>query len=184
MLMLFSIILTMIIVQRMVELAIAKRNELKMIKLGGYEVGGSHYKIVVTLHTFFFLSLIVEVIFFQGAPLFGWWLLLTLFLFLQLMRVWTIRSLGMFWNTKIIILPGASPVIKGPYRWIKHPNYLIVILELMVIPLMFQAYFTALLFTIFNLIILLKIRIPLEEQALNEVTSYNEHLGTKNKFIR
>lgn len=181
--MLFFIVISFIIAQRLTELMIAKRNELKLKELGGYEVGMSHYKIVVALHTLFFFSLILEGYFIRDVLLSGWQALLILFVLLQVIRIWTIRSLGMYWNTKIIILPGAAPIIKGPYRWIRHPNYLIVILELLIIPLMFQAYVTALCFTILNIFLLLKIRIPQEEQALQKETSYIEVLGDKKRFI-
>jgi methyltransferase len=181
--MLFPIMIALIIIQRMSELVIARKNEMKMKNLGGYEVGNTHYKIVVSLHTLFFLSLIFEGLINKGVPFTWWGVLLPLFILLQLFRVWTICSLGMYWNTKIIILPGAAPVTKGPYRWIKHPNYLIVILELLIVPIMFQAYFTAFIFTILNLIVLLKIRIPQEEQALQKVTNYTEVHGMKKKFI-
>lgn len=146
-----------------------------MLAKGAYEVGASHYPFMILLHVSFFLSLIVEVIYFTGQ-LTPHYILLFIFLLLQLLRVWCLASLGRFWNTKIIILPGANVVVKGPYSYIKHPNYLVVCLEIAVIPLMFQAYFTAISFTILNLIIL-SIRIPLEEKALKEVTDYGSPLN-------
>jgi methyltransferase len=89
------------------------------------------------------------------------------------MRVWVISSLGRFWNTKILVLPGANVVKKGPFHFIRHPNYVVVTCEIIVIPLMFGAYFTAVIFTILNIIIL-SVRIPKEEAALREVTDYKE----------
>jgi len=77
----------------------------------------------------------------------------------------------MYWNTKIIILPGADVVVRGPYSFIRHPNYLVVCLELLVLPLLFQAYVTAIVFTILNFI-MLAVRIPVEEKALKEATNY------------
>ncbi|MEK3764076.1 isoprenylcysteine carboxylmethyltransferase family protein [Solibacillus sp. FSL K6-4121] len=146
-----------------------------MLAKGAYEVGASHYPFMILLHVSFFVSLIVEVIYFTGQ-LTPQYILLFIFLLLQLLRVWCLASLGPFWNTKIIILPGANVVVKGPYSYIRHPNYLVVCLEIAVIPLMFQAYFTAICFTILNLIIL-SIRIPLEEKALKEVTDYASPLN-------
>lgn len=146
-----------------------------MLAKGAYEVGASHYPFMILLHVSFFVSLIVEVIYFTGQ-LTPQYILLFIFLLLQLLRVWCLASLGPFWNTKIIILPGANVVVKGPYSYIRHPNYLVVCLEIAVIPLMFQAYFTAICFTILNLIIL-SIRIPLEEKALKEVTDYGSPLN-------
>lgn len=84
----------------------------------------------------------------------------------QLLRGWILYSLGQYWNTKILVLPGSRMVKKGPYRWIKHPNYLVVALELILLPLMFGAYLTAAIFTLINATLLLKVRIPAEEKAL------------------
>ena len=88
-----------------------------------------------------------------------WPVLFIIFVGLQIMRVWVIASLGRFWNTKILVLPGAHVVKKGPFRFLRHPNYVVVSLEILVIPLMFGAYFTALIFALLNLIIL-SVRIP------------------------
>ena len=90
----------------------------------------------------------------------------------QLIRVWALTSLGRYWNTKIIVLPGAKMVNKGPYRFLKHPNYLVVTIEFIVIPLMFEAYFTAFFFSLLNGIIL-RIRIAAEERALTQLTGYS-----------
>ena len=168
--MIFYCILAFVIIQRFVELRIAKRNEKAMLAKGAYEVGASHYKYMILLHTSFFISFLVEVAFFKSifTPYYA---LLAVFIVLQLLRVWCLASLGTFWNTKIIILPGANVVVKGPYAFIRHPNYLIVCLEIAVLPLMFQAYVTAILFTILNLI-MLSVRIPMEEKALKEATDY------------
>ena len=168
--MIFYCILAFVIIQRFIELRIAKRNEKAMLAKGAYEVGASHYKYMILLHTSFFISFLVEVAFIKSSftPYSAF---LAIFIVLQLLRVWCLASLGTFWNTKIIILPGANVVVKGPYAFIRHPNYLIVCLEIAVLPLMFQAYVTAILFTILN-IIMLSVRIPMEEKALKEATDY------------
>lgn len=168
--MFFYVILAFVIVQRLVELLIAKRNEKSMRAKGAYEVGASHYPFMILLHTSFFISLIIEVIYFKFIVIPDF-VLLAFFGLLQLLRVWCLVSLGTFWNTKIIILPGANVVAKGPYAYIRHPNYLVVCLEILVLPLMFQAYITAICFTILNFIIL-SVRIPMEENALKEATDY------------
>lgn len=168
--MFFYVILAFVIVQRLVELLIAKRNEKSMRAKGAYEVGASHYPFMILLHTSFFISLIIEVIYFKFIVIPDF-VLLAFFGLLQLLRVWCLISLGTFWNTKIIILPGANVVAKGPYAYIRHPNYLVVCLEILVLPLMFQAYITAICFTLLNFIIL-SVRIPMEEKALKEVTNY------------
>ena len=168
--MIFYCVLAFVIIQRFVELRIAKRNEKAMLAKGAYEVGASHYKYMILLHTSFFISFLVEVAFFKSifTP---YYVLLAVFILLQLLRVWCLASLGPFWNTKIIILPGANVVVKGPYAFIRHPNYLVVCLEIAILPLMFQAYVTAILFTILN-IIMLSVRIPMEEKALKEASDY------------
>ena len=172
--MIFYFILVFVIIQRLVELLIAKRNEKSMLAKGAYEVGASHYPLMIMLHVSFFISFLVEVMYFKSifTPYYG---LLLVFLLLQLLRVWCLVSLGTFWNTKIIILPGSNVVVKGPYSYIRHPNYLVVCLEILVLPLMFQAYMTAISFTILNLI-MLSVRIPIEEKALKEATNYAKTL--------
>lgn len=156
--------------QRFLELRIAKRNEKLMLVKGAYEVGASHYPFMILLHVSFFISLVIEVFFYKSIllPHVTW---LVIFVLLQLLRVWCLVALGMFWNTKIMILPGANVVKKGPYAYIRHPNYLIVCLEIAVLPLMFGAYVTAIAFTILNAL-MLSIRIPIEEKALKEATDY------------
>ncbi|TLS35636.1 isoprenylcysteine carboxyl methyltransferase family protein [Pseudalkalibacillus caeni] len=167
----FWIILAVVIVQRLGELAIAKKNERWMKKQGAYEVGADHYPQIVLLHIVFFLSLIIEAGFHGFLLEEGWIFPLGIFILAQFVRVWSLRSLGDYWNTKIIVLPGSDVVIKGPYRFIRHPNYLVVAVEILTLPLMFQAFFTAVFFTMLNAWILLKIRIPAEEKALAEMTS-------------
>ena len=168
--MVFYFILAFVILQRLVELVIAKKNETSMLAKGAYEIGASHYKYMILLHASFFVSFLVEVVYFKSLLTANYWLLIV-FLVLQLFRVWCLASLGTFWNTKIIILPGANVVVKGPYKFIRHPNYLVVCLEIAVLPLMFEAYVTAICFTILNLI-MLSVRIPIEEKALKEATNY------------
>lgn len=170
--MLFLIITALVIVQRLVEVLIAKNNEKRMLARGAYEVGASHYPYMLAMHISFFVCLIVEVVIWgQGySPLFL--LFLAIFLVVQCLRVWCLTALGPFWNTKIIILPGANVVKKGPYVWMRHPNYAIVCTEILLLPLMFQAYFTAIIFTLLN-IAMLRVRIPVEENALREATNYS-----------
>ncbi|MGM9967571.1 MULTISPECIES: isoprenylcysteine carboxyl methyltransferase family protein [unclassified Rummeliibacillus] len=166
--MLFVIVFTLICIQRLVELRIAKRNEQYMKQRGAIEFGQSHYPFIVALHILFLCSLLLEYLVKSPSLNVLWVLLLTLFFLLQISRIWVIKSLGHFWNTKIIVLPNANLVKKGPYKWISHPNYVIVALEILVIPLIFQAYFTAVIFTILNMVMML-VRIPAEEAALKSI---------------
>lgn len=167
----FFVIVLLVIIQRIVEVIIAKRNEKKMLEKGAYEVGSTHYPFMIALHVGFFLSLIIEVLIFERpiSPIFP--ILFTLFLGVQALRIWCLSSLGQFWNTKIIILPGANVVKKGPYLFFRHPNYVVVCSEILLLPLMFQAYFTSICFTLLN-IWMLSVRIPTEEKALVEATNY------------
>jgi len=169
----FLSVMGFLIVQRIVELFIARNNEIWMRSQGAYEVGASHYPFMVAIHVAFFISLILEFVVFERSLSANFLLFLILFLGLQMMRVWVISSLGKFWNTKVIVLPGAHVVNKGPFRLLKHPNYVVVSCEIFIIPLMFGAYFTALVFTLLNIIIL-SIRIPIEEAALRKVTDYKQ----------
>ncbi|MBD7907781.1 isoprenylcysteine carboxyl methyltransferase [Sporosarcina sp. Sa3CUA8] len=140
---------------------------------GAYEVGARHYPAIVLLHTAFFVSFLLEVVIRKPSLSPIWGALLTIFLLTQLLRVWCLASLGKYWNTKIIILPGADVVMKGPYKFIRHPNYVIVATEILVLPMIFGAYFTAIVFTLLNAW-MMSVRIPQEEQALKDATNYKE----------
>ncbi|GAA0350002.1 isoprenylcysteine carboxyl methyltransferase family protein [Bacillus horti] len=172
--MIFWIIIALIVLQRLMELRIAKGNEVWIKEQGGYEVGQKHYPFIVALHVLFFISLIIEASISSFSLGSGWPLLLVIFIVTQALRVWSIVSLGRFWNTKIMILPQAHVQRRGPYRWLKHPNYVIVAIELLVIPLLFGAFVTAVVFTILNAILIGLVRIPAEEKALREATDYSE----------
>ncbi|WP_062052246.1 isoprenylcysteine carboxyl methyltransferase family protein [Bacillus sp. JCM 19034] len=175
-------LILIVILQRLIEVIIAKKNEQWMKKQGGYEVGKSHYRYMVMLHMLFFCSLLLEVS--LTPPQFYMWSLIPLSLFLvaQICRGWALSSLGRFWNTRIIVLPGAKVKVKGPYRFIRHPNYLVVVIEIMMLPLLFQAYVTMILFTILNGWIL-SVRIREEEQALRGVTNYENAFSNKKRFL-
>lgn len=159
-----------IILQRILELFIAKSNEQWLMERGGVEKGQSHYKWFIYLHTLFIISILLEGFVYntkeQPLSIF----LLAVFFIVQVGRVWCILSLGRFWNTKVVFIPGVSPIQTGPYKYVKHPNYIIVAIELLVIPLLFGAYVTAIVFPLLHLI-LLKFRIPIEERALKEMTN-------------
>ncbi|QKE71920.1 hypothetical protein HPK19_03475 [Arthrobacter citreus] len=160
-----KIIFLFIIIQRVVELGIAKNNEKKLKQRGAIEFGQAHYKYFIILHSMFFLSIFIENYFIPYVEMEFFTFLLILFIILQLARVWVISTLGERWNTKIIILPNEKLVKDGLYKYIKHPNYIIVTIELLVIPIMFHAYITTVVFSISNLM-LLKVRIREENKAL------------------
>ncbi|WP_411830044.1 isoprenylcysteine carboxyl methyltransferase family protein [Metasolibacillus meyeri] len=165
--------LAIVILQRFAELIIARHNERWLRAQGAYEVGASHYPYMLALHSSFFIILILEITLKKTlvSPVFL--LLLLLFIGVQAMRIWCIYSLGRFWNTKIFILPNATVVHKGPYRFLRHPNYIVVSLEFLILPFMFQAYFSAFIFTVLNAA-MLSVRIPIEERALRQATDYSK----------
>ncbi|MCM3719705.1 isoprenylcysteine carboxyl methyltransferase family protein [Fictibacillus phosphorivorans] len=178
----FLVFWIFLIIQRLTEVKIAKKNEETLLSMGAVEAGSSHYKWMVMMHVSFFVFLFLEVMFFGSTPP-SWWLVpFVLFLIAQVVRIWAITSLGIYWNTKIVLLPGAEVVAKGPYRFIRHPNYLVVSLELLVIPLIFGAFVSAIIFTVLN-ILMLRVRIPTEEKALMELTDYENRHGQKQRFF-
>ncbi|MCE7792588.1 hypothetical protein K8O68_09175 [Salipaludibacillus sp. CUR1] len=174
---LFWVVWIAVIVQRLVELIYAKRNERWMRARGAVEHGRSHYKWIVLVHGGFFAALLLEWLTGAGALHPFWPVFLALFIVVQGMRIWVLQSLGRFWNTKILVIPGEKRVEKGAYGKIRHPNYIIVTLELIIMPLIFQAYITLLVFTLLNAFILLYIRIPAEEKALG-ITGGSDPVNT------
>lgn len=148
-------------------MAVARQNEQKVKKQGAIEFGESHYPYIIIMHILFFLSLIAEVLLMNKQPS-SWWIgIAAAILIVQAVRYWALCSLGAYWNTKILVVPGAELVKKGPYKWMKHPNYTVVILEILLIPLLYQAYVTMCLFSIVNAV-LLTVRIRTEDKALEE----------------
>jgi len=146
---------------RVVELAVANRNTRALLRAGGIERGRSQYPVIVLFHALWLASLLLLIP--ADAPIYWTWL--GVFAVLQVARVWVIASLGRFWTTRVITLPGAPLVRRGPYRFIRHPNYLVVALEIPVLPLAFGAWSVAVAFGLFNLG-LLAWRIAIEERAL------------------
>ncbi|EKN69540.1 hypothetical protein BABA_08936 [Neobacillus bataviensis LMG 21833] len=178
----FILFLSFVILQRVVELFIAKRNEKWMKRHGAVEFGKRHYKYMVAMHVLFFLVFITEKVLLNRLLSPIWPIVLCLFCFAQFIRIWALATLGMYWNTKILVLAGAKVVRKGPYRFLKHPNYFVVAIELLVVPLLFTAYYTAFLFTLLN-VIMLMIRIPEEEKALRALTEYDGAFKDCHRFI-
>ncbi len=162
----FILLFSILVTQRLGELVLAKRNTKWIQEQGGVEVGQSHYKYIVMIHVGFLLSLLGEVLWGEAQAPTWFGVPFLLFSIIQIARYWCIYSLGTFWNTRIFILPEHSPIKKGPYRWVKHPNYLIVMVELLVFPLIFGAYYSAVIWSVVNFAFLTLVRIPVEERAL------------------
>ena len=156
-----AIVVALVAAQRLGELALAMRNTRALLRAGGVEHGKAHYPLFILLHSSWLLALLVLVP--GGTPII--WPPLALFILLQLLRLWVIATLGRFWTTRIVSLPGAALVRRGPYRLLRHPNYLIVAGEVALLPLAFRAWAIAIVFSLLNLA-LLAWRIAVEERAL------------------
>jgi len=158
--------LAFVVVQRILELRLAQANLRWAISQGAREYGREHYPLFFLLHLGWMLGWLLEGLARQQlSPI--WWLWLAVFVLAQGLRYWAIQSLGRYWNTRIIIVPGAKKIAGGPYRYLRHPNYLAVALELLSLPLIFNAWITALAATLLNAWLLLTVRIPAEEKALS-----------------
>ena len=155
------ILVALIALQRLVELTIARINTRRLLGMGGIEHGAGHYPLMVALHIAWFVSLAV----FVPADVTLDPFLFVVFLLLQAGQVWVISSLGRYWTTRVITVPGARLVARGPYRWLRHPNYLIVVAEIAVVPLIAGAWQIAAAFSIANAGLLWH-RIRIENAAL------------------
>lgn len=154
-------------VERLVELVISARNARAAFARGGIEYGKRHFPWMVALHTGLLAACLAEV-WFGDRPFLPWlgWPMLALVVLSQALRYWCISSLGRQWNTRVIVVPGLSLVARGPYRWMRHPNYVAVVVEGFALPLVHTAWVTAIAFTVLNAVLLLAFRIPVENRAL------------------
>lgn len=165
---------SLVAAQRLLELAVARRNERKARAKGAVERGRGHYPFMVALHSMWLVSTLVEGVL-RGPELPPYWPVpLALFLLAQPLRYWAIFSLGESWNTKILVVPGTKPVRHGPYKYLDHPNYVVVVVEVLTFPLIFGAWVTALVFTALNAA-LLSVRIREENRALAELANPGQH---------
>ena len=154
-------ILALVTLQRPFELWLSNRNTRRLLARGAVEHGRAHYPWIVAVHALWLAALWLTA---PGRPIDGFWL--AVFVLLQVARIWVIATLGSRWTTRIIVLPGVPLVDRGPYRWIRHPNYLIVIGEIAALPLAFGLWQIALAFTLLNAAVL-AIRIPAENKAVH-----------------
>ena len=150
--------------QRLGELVLAKRNTERLLAQGGREEGAEHYPVIVALHAAWLIGLAVLI---WGQPV-NWWFA-GLYGVLQVFRVWILASLGARWTTRIIILPEAPLVARGPYRYVRHPNYILVACEIACAPAIFGLWTFAAVFTVLNAGVLY-MRISRENQALSAAT--------------
>ena len=156
-------LLAFVTLQRLVELPIARANTARLLAAGGHEVAPGHYPFIVALHASWLVAL--------------WWFapgrpidltFLTLFGLAEIGRVWVLRTLGPRWTTRIIVVPGEQLVARGPYRFVDHPNYLVVVAEIALLPMVFGLWPIALIFSALNAAIL-AVRIRAENRALGRL---------------
>ncbi len=179
----FGFIVTMLAVQRLFELRMSRRNEVRILSRGGREHAPGHFLWMKALHTSWFAAMLAEV----------WWLkrpfrpLLAVAAFLtliagQILRYTAIRTLGQRWTVRVMTLPDAPAVGEGLYRYLRHPNYLGVMLEVAAVPLLHGAYLTSLGFSLANAL-LLTVRIRVEERVLAAHNQYHTIFSEKSRFI-
>jgi methyltransferase len=169
----FTVLVAVIGVQRIAELTVSKRNVRWSQQGGGIEYNSGHYPFMVVLHTGLLAGALLEV-HLGHRQILPWlaWPMFGLVLVAQGVRWWCMRTLGPLWNTRIIVIPGLPRVVTGPYRWLRHPNYLAVAVEGFALPLVGSAWMTASVFTALNLP-LLAVRIRAEEAALATLPAGN-----------
>ena len=154
------IVLALVTLQRVGELVLARRNTRRLLAKGAVEIGAGHYPLIVALHAAWLIGL--WVLAWNRPVALGW---LAVFILLQAGRVWVLATLGERWTTRIIVLPGAPLVRRGPYRFLSHPNYAVVEGELIVLPLVFGLWGFGLAFGLLNALVLF-VRIRAEQAAL------------------
>lgn len=167
MLLLFDLLVGATALERLAELVISTRNARWSLARGGVEHGRRHFGPMVALHSGLLIACIAEVHLAHRPflPLLGWTALVLVFAS-QGLRWWCISTLGRRWNTRVVVVPGLPLVTGGPYRWLRHPNYVAVVVEGLALPLVHTAWITATVFSLLNALLLLRFRIPSEERAL------------------
>jgi methyltransferase len=160
----YALFLALLALERVGELVLSRRNARRAFARGAVEVGQGHYRVMAAFHTLFLVACAVEA---WRRPFPGalGWTALALALAAQALRYWAITTLGERWNVRVIVLPDAPPVVAGPYRYIRHPNYVAVALELAAVPLIHGAWLTAVAFSLGNALLMV-VRIRAEERAL------------------
>lgn len=153
-------------IQRLFELRHAESNRAFALHHGGVEHGADHYWMFVALHSLWFVGILLEYAV-GWATLPSWWMWgIGVACMLQVGRYWVIGTLGKAWNTRVITWPGMPIASSGPFKWLRHPNYVIVVLELAMVPLTLGCWLTAVVVGVLNLVLLLRVRLPVEAQAI------------------
>jgi methyltransferase len=154
------VILALVTLERLFELWLARRNTARLVDQGAREHAAGHYPLIVGVHVLWLANLWWLA---PSRPIDGFWL--ALFVLIELARLWVLMTLGARWTTRIIVLPDAPLVRTGPYRFLDHPNYWVVIAEIAILPLVFGLWLVALVFTVLNVAVL-TIRVREENRAL------------------
>ena len=155
------ILLTLVALQRLAELVMAYRNTKRLMQAGATEIGAAHYPLIVSVHAAWLLALVAWAVFVPQHLSMPW---LLVYIALQAFRLWVMLTLGRFWTTRIIV-PREMPLIRrGPYRFLRHPNYVVVALEIAVLPLVIGAWPLSMIFSLLNAAIL-KVRITAEHRS-------------------
>lgn len=155
-----TVILVLVTVQRLGELWLSKRNTRRLLASGAHEYGANHYPLIVAVHALWLIALWWLAL---SRPVKGFWL--GVFVLIEIARLWVLATLGRRWTTRIVVLPNAPLVRRGPYRLVNHPNYAVVVAEIAVLPLVFGLWRIALIFTLLNAAVL-TVRIREENRAL------------------
>ncbi len=176
-------LLTAVAVERLIELRISRRNREWALAHGGFEVGQQHFGWMRVLHIAFLVACAAEVWWLQRPfdPAVGYPMLAIAGL-AQALRYWAIRTLGNRWNVRVVVVPGEPVITSGPYRFVRHPNYLAVILEGIALPMIHGAWWTAVSFSLLNAC-LLAVRIRCEENALRRFSELEEQLGDRRRLL-
>lgn len=177
----YLVLLVLVVLERLAELLIARRNAERAFARGAVEVGQAHYRVMTVFHTLFLVSCAAEAVLLERTlhPLLSP-VMIVLAVLAQALRYWCIRTLGDRWNTRIIVLPEVPPVVGGPYRFVRHPNYVAVIVEMFALPLVVGSVYTAVAFSLGNAL-LLRVRIRAEEAALGE--HYRRAFDARPRFV-
>ena len=180
---LYTALVALVAVMRLVELTISRRNIVRLKARGAIEVGRSLYPWMVTVHTAFLVACVAEVWLFE-RPFFPQLAVFALgsMVAAAALRIWVMATLGERWSTRVFVLPERAPVTAGPFRRLRHPNYLAVVVEFVALPMVHTAWLTALVFSLANSVVLHR-RIRTEEDALAETGDYLTHMGDRPRMI-
>jgi methyltransferase len=176
-------VILVVVVQRLVELAVARRNARRLLARGGVEAGSGHYPLMVAFHSAFLLACPAEVWLLERPLLPALALPMAAALAAAAaLRHWAIRTLGPRWTTRVIVVAGEEPVAGGPYRFVRHPNYLAVVVEMLALPLLHSGWITAVSASAGNAL-LLRARIRAEEAALSGSSAYDARFADLPRLV-